>query len=238
MFDDHRSNTQLEVPLYSPQHITTTDVYGEPVSFHGRRTNVIIGRPEPDSLRSGSTSTSHATRSMKATEIPIMLVPSDAANGSVPSGQGYASRGKTATTQDKGVHWASRAVSHEASPLKGILQYRNIVPRYNLNCQTATFTLHVKFGEACRVVPYRQVTMRANLLLLFEVEMLSRFPEASRTELSKSLTAGYAIVLFTRGFRTRTIIPIRGTAAVLPDAAFTGFLNSVHDGARVLLEWA
>jgi hypothetical protein len=102
---------------------------------------------------------------------------------------------------------------------------------------TPQLTLRVTFEQVSIAITYRPVRFRANSLLNFEAEMRSHFPEKCRTRFSNKIDAGYCLVIFGTGLKKRVPINIRGPHSVNSNAAFTGVLNTVDDGATVRLEW-
>jgi hypothetical protein len=232
MYTDYRNYTRHGLLNYSPPYITTANI-------HVTNTNAVRSNRLPDLKATiDSTREAHEQKSTAVAKTSPMFGSNDPANHFRPAAARLDKASAIATAKVKSVHWSANAYSRDVSTKKGILRHPNLVPEYNRNTQSTTFTLQVRFGDICRVITYREARLRANLLLLFEAQLVSRFPEASRTALTDALNAGYALVMFTRGFRKRTPIAIRGTTAVFPKASFTGFLNCVHDGALVLVEWA
>jgi hypothetical protein len=141
------------------------------------------------------------------------------------------------STVTKHVHWVARSDPVIPSGGRGGLRRSLWVPQYNRNIQTSPFNVQVKFGDDVRIIPFGAVTMAANIRFEFENRLVRQFPDNQRKDLRKAMENGYALVFSRKGFKKWTPVHIRGAHILHPNAAFTGFLNSVSEGANVMLEW-
>jgi hypothetical protein len=137
----------------------------------------------------------------------------------------------------KHVHWVAGSDPVIPSGGRGSMCRSLWVPQYNRNIQTTPFNVQVKFGDDVRIIPFGPVTMAANILFEFENRLVRQVPVNQRKALRMGMENGYAIVFSRKGLKKWTPVHIRGTHILHPNAAFTGFLNSVPEGANVVLEW-
>jgi hypothetical protein len=137
----------------------------------------------------------------------------------------------------KHVHWVAGSDPVIPSGGRGSMCRSLWVPQYNRNIQTTPFNVQVKFGDDVRIIPFGPVTMAANILFEFENRLVRQFGDNQRNDLRKALENGYALLFGAKGFKKRTLVHIRGADILHPNAAFTGFLNCVPEGAKVMLEW-
>jgi hypothetical protein len=140
-------------------------------------------------------------------------------------------------TMQRSVHFALSSQCVPRLPPRGILKSSRSEPLYHHNLVTPLFLLYVKFDNVHITIVYNRMRFRANLLLDFEDTIRKQFWDDSRTSLETALAQGYRLIIFTRGFKKRVAVYIRGPRSVHADAAFTGFLNTVRSNASVLLEW-
>jgi hypothetical protein len=137
----------------------------------------------------------------------------------------------------KHVHWVTRSGPVIPSGGRGGLRRSIWVPQYNRNIQTTPFNVQMKFGDDLRISPFGPVTMAANIRFEFENRLVRQFGDNQCNDLRKALENGYALLFGAKGFKKRTLVHIRGADILHPNAAFTGFLNCVPEGAKVMLEW-
>jgi hypothetical protein len=139
--------------------------------------------------------------------------------------------------KERTVHWAPPRGGCVRTPGGGALKRSVWRPQYNRILKTPTFTLHVMFDHQNHSIAHGPMRFRANRLIEFENNIILNFPESKRLPLRQALENGYSLVLFRRGHVKRVPVPIRGGGAVHPDARFTGFLNTVHEGATIAVQW-
>jgi hypothetical protein len=140
-------------------------------------------------------------------------------------------------TMQRSVHFALSSECVPRLPPRGILKSSRSEPLYHHSLLTPLFRLHVKFGNVHITIVYNRMRFRANLLLDFEDTIRKQCSDDSRTSLEKALAKGYRLIIFSRGFKKRVAVYIRGPRCFHAEAAFTGFLNTVRANASVLLEW-
>jgi hypothetical protein len=179
-------------------------------------------------MTSNGASTSESTRRRKELD-PTAVTVAEEPSGSVATQQ--------LERQKQAVHWDLTADYGTQQPLRSILKKRCWDPLYKQMLLTPPFTLHVTFDNVKLAIGYIPTRLRANCLLDFEVKLSRTFPETCRMRMGEALQKGYCLVLFSRGFRKRVPVRIRGPLSVHADAAFTGFLNTVRANGTVLLEW-
>jgi hypothetical protein len=173
---------------------------------------------------------SESTRRMKESPPTTLPVQGDGKNScSLQNGQ--------SKNREKTVHWVLTAKCDTRMPVRGVLKPSRRDPLYHQILLTPPFTLHVKFQSVQISIAYTPVKFLAKRLLDFEQTLRTKFPEECQTHLEKALDKGYCLIVFTRGFKKRVPVYVRGPRSVHPEAAFTGFLNTVRDHASVLLEW-
>jgi hypothetical protein len=141
-------------------------------------------------------------------------------------------------TRKRNVHWSLSGAGCPIIPAPTALKRSVWCPTYNSIHLTPTFTVNVRFDNQELAIVYGAMVFRANCLIDFEDKMRRMFPQGNRLPLSKALQKGYALVFFRRGVVKRVPVHIRGVGVVHPQAAFTGFLNSIPDGKTVALQWA
>jgi hypothetical protein len=138
--------------------------------------------------------------------------------------------------KERSVHWEGTSAVATVQLDRGILHVKGD-QQYNRWLQSTPFTLFVKFSDVQKTIHFHPTRLRGNLHLDFEATVTNRFREDCRIGLRQALDHGFCLVFFSRGFKNRIPVYIRGPRVVDPNAAFTGFLNVVPEDASVILEW-
>jgi hypothetical protein len=200
---------------------------------HQHITNQWVRGPEQFIPGEGITSSPRDDRIFRGVVLNTELLPGSCRNLQSAASQFNAERHAV----PKHVHWAP--IPAPLTPWSGTggMKHSSYIPQYERNTPTTPFKVYIKFDEHLQIVEFNSITMRANLLLEFENIVALRFPENRRHALRKALEKGYSLVFWWHGFKKRSSVNVRGPSVLHLNAAFTGFLNCVPEGASVMLEW-